>query len=109
MGVLTDYDAERRAQHDATPAPSTRRSEKVTERLEPVAAVHVTVVEGPQVSIHDRDDPQYWLDLAEDARRQASQMTHPPARREMLQVSVGYRLLARRAEELAARKPLTTC
>ena len=49
-------------------------------------------------------DAQYWLDRAEEARLQAEEMTHPPAKREMLQIAAGYRRLAQHAEERTARK-----
>ena len=49
-------------------------------------------------------DVRYWLARAEDARRQAEEMTHPPAKREMLQVAAGYQRLAKHAEERTAGK-----
>ncbi len=49
-------------------------------------------------------DVRYWLARAEDARRQAEEMTHPPARREMLQIAAGYHRLAKHAEERAIGK-----
>jgi hypothetical protein len=49
-------------------------------------------------------DVRYWLARAEDARRQAQEMTHPPAKREMLQVAAGYHRLAKRAEERTTGK-----
>jgi hypothetical protein len=49
-------------------------------------------------------DAQYWQDRAEEARLQAEEMTHPPARREMLQIAAGYRRLAEHAQERTARK-----
>ena len=33
---------------------------------------------------------RYWLARAEDARRQAEEMTHPPAKREMRQVTSAW-------------------
>jgi len=47
-------------------------------------------------------DAQYWLDRAEEARLQAEDMTHPPAKREMLQVAAGYGRLAQYAQERTA-------
>jgi len=44
-------------------------------------------------------DAQYWLKLAEEARLQAEEMTHPPTRREMLQIATGYKRVAERARE----------
>jgi hypothetical protein len=44
-------------------------------------------------------DADYWLDRAEEARLQAEEMTHPPARREMLLVAAGYRRLAQHARQ----------
>jgi hypothetical protein len=32
-------------------------------------------------------DAEYWLDAAEEARKQAEEMTHPPAKREMLLIA----------------------
>jgi hypothetical protein len=49
-------------------------------------------------------DAQYWLDRAEEARLHAEEMTHPPAKREMLQIAAGYQRLAQHAEEGTARK-----
>ena len=49
-------------------------------------------------------DAQYWQDRAEEARLQADEMTHPPAKREMLMISAGYQRLAQHAEERTARK-----
>jgi hypothetical protein len=49
-------------------------------------------------------DAQYWLDAAEEARNQAEEMTHPPAKREMLLIAVKYRRLAQHAQERTARK-----
>ncbi len=47
---------------------------------------------------------RYWLARAEDARRQAEEMTHAPAGREILQVAAGYHRLAKHAEERAIGK-----
>jgi hypothetical protein len=49
-------------------------------------------------------DVRYWLARAEDARRHAEEMTHPPARREMLQIAASYQRLAKHAEERATDK-----
>jgi hypothetical protein len=49
-------------------------------------------------------DADYWLDCAEEAQLQAEEMTHPPAKREMLLVAAKYRRLAQHAEERTARK-----
>jgi hypothetical protein len=49
-------------------------------------------------------DAQYWLDRAEEARLHAEEMTHPPAKREMLLIAAGYRRLAEHALERTARK-----
>ena len=49
-------------------------------------------------------DAQYWRDRAEEARLHAAEMTHPPARREMLLVAAGYRRMAQHAEERTAHK-----
>jgi hypothetical protein len=49
-------------------------------------------------------DAQYWLDRAEEARLQAEEMTHPPARREMLLIAAGYGRMAQHALERTARK-----
>jgi hypothetical protein len=43
------------------------------------------------------------LDRAEQTRLQAEEMTIQSARCQMLQIAAGYRLLAHRAEERAAR------
>jgi len=58
-------------------------------------------VEGAQVPTQEeeRPDPHYWLERAEVARRQADEMTHPPSKREMLQIATAYRHLAWRALE----------
>ena len=48
-------------------------------------------------------DAQYWLDRAEEARLHAEEMTHPPAKREMLLIAAGYQRLAQHAEERTAR------
>ena len=48
-------------------------------------------------------DASYWLDRAEEARRQAEEMTHPPAKREMLVIAAGYERLAQHAEERTRR------
>jgi hypothetical protein len=58
-------------------------------------------VEGAKVPTQDA---QYWLERAEDAKRVADQMTHPPTKREMLQIATGYRLLALRALELMRKR-----
>jgi hypothetical protein len=49
-------------------------------------------------------DAQYWLDRASSARNQAEEMTHPPAKREMLLIAAKYRRLAQHAQERTARK-----
>ena len=48
-------------------------------------------------------DAQHWLDCAEEARLQAEEMTHPPAKREMLMIAAGYQRLGQHAEERTAR------
>ena len=51
-------------------------------------------------------DPQYWLNLAEGARLQATEMTHPAAKREMMKIADAYRRLAQHAtEETVDKKP----
>jgi hypothetical protein len=52
-------------------------------------------------------DARYWLSRAEDARRQAKEMTHPPAKQEMLRIAAGYQRLAKHADERAAGKKIT--
>ena len=49
-------------------------------------------------------DAQYWLDRAEEARLQAGDLTHQPARREMLLIAAVYQRLAQHAQERTARK-----
>ena len=49
-------------------------------------------------------DARYWLDRAEEARLQAEDLTHPPAKREMLLIAAGYRRLAAHAQERTARR-----
>jgi hypothetical protein len=49
-------------------------------------------------------DAQYWRDRAEEALRNADELTHPPARREMLLIAAGYKRLAEFAEDRTARK-----
>jgi hypothetical protein len=44
-------------------------------------------------------DAQYWLDRAEEARRQAEHMNVVEAKREMLAIAAGYERLAQSAEE----------
>ena len=51
-------------------------------------------------------DAKHWLDRAEEARRQADELTHPPARREMLLIAAGYERLAQHAEERTRRPQL---
>jgi hypothetical protein len=53
-------------------------------------------------------DAQYWQERAEEARLQAEEMTHPPAKREMLLIAAGYQRLAQHAEERTARKKSRT-
>jgi hypothetical protein len=53
-------------------------------------------------------DAQYWLDRAEEAWVQAEEMTHPPAKREMLQIAAGYRRLAQHADERTTGKRART-
>ena len=55
-------------------------------------------------SVPSEIDAQHWLDCAEEARLQAEEMTHPPAKREMLLIAAGYQRLAQHAEERTARK-----
>ena len=51
-------------------------------------------------------DAQYWLNLAEGARLQATEMTHPAAKREMRKIADAYRRLAQHAtEETVDKKP----
>lgn len=47
-------------------------------------------------------DADYWLDRAEEARRQSEQMVDPTAKREMKQVEAAYRRLALYAQKLAS-------
>jgi len=49
-------------------------------------------------------DAQFWLDRAEEAQLQAEELTHPPARREMLMIAAGYRRLAQHAQVRTAGK-----
>ena len=51
-------------------------------------------------------DARHWLDCAEVARRLAEEMTHPPAKREMLLIAARYELLAQHAEERTRRLQL---
>jgi len=55
----------------------------------------------------DAYDAGYWLERAFEARRQAEEMTHPPAKREMLLIAAGYELLAQHAEERSRRPQVT--
>ena len=50
---------------------------------------------------HILDDPQHWLDRAEEMRRLAEEMGDPETRRMMISVAEGYDKLARRAQERA--------
>ena len=49
-------------------------------------------------------DQQYWLDLAEEARLQAKQMTNADTKREMLIIAAAYRRLADHAERTAGKR-----
>jgi hypothetical protein len=49
-------------------------------------------------------DADYWLDRAEEAQLQAEEMTHPPAKREMLLVAAKYRRLAQHARQRLSGK-----
>ncbi len=54
---------------------------------------------GPRI-----DDPEHWLERAEEARTIAEEMRDPQARLGMLAVAEGYeRLAARAAERLRER------
>ena len=49
---------------------------------------------------------EYWLKLAEEARRQAADMRHRVDKREMLNIAEAYRRLAQQAkDETVDRKP----
>jgi hypothetical protein len=52
-------------------------------------------------------DAQHWLDRAEEARREAEEMTHPPARREMLLIAAGYRRLAQQVRRADSAQKIT--
>jgi hypothetical protein len=47
------------------------------------------------------NDPQRWLDRADETRAQASETNDQESRRIMLRLANDYELLARRAERLA--------
>jgi hypothetical protein len=48
------------------------------------------------------DDSEYWRRLAEEARSEAEQITHPRAKQMMLNVAETYDGMARRAEKKPA-------
>jgi hypothetical protein len=54
---------------------------------------------------HILDDPQHWLDRAEEMRKLAEEMREPETRRMMLSIAEGYDKLAQRAQERASGKP----
>ena len=51
------------------------------------------------------NDPKHWRERAEEARAMADQMTDREARATMLGIADDYELLAKSAEERAARSP----
>ena len=53
--------------------------------------------------VHVLDDPQHWLDRAEEMRRLAEDMKEPETRRMMLSIAEGYDKLAKRAKERASK------
>jgi hypothetical protein len=51
-------------------------------------------------------DQKYWLERAEEAYAQATRLTHPEAKRLMLEIAAGYQRLAHLTEERTGhRKP----
>jgi hypothetical protein len=54
---------------------------------------------------HVLDDPQHWLERAEEMRRLAEEMRDAETRRMMLSIAEGYDKLAQRAKERAMGKP----
>lgn len=48
--------------------------------------------------------PEYWLNRAEEARRQAADMTHRAAKRQMLNIAEAYWRLAQQAKDEAVDK-----
>jgi len=48
-------------------------------------------------------DEKYWLERAREACAQADLMTHPEARRMMLEIAAGYQRLAQMTEERTGR------
>jgi len=55
------------------------------------------------INPHILDDPQHWLDRAEEMRRLAEDMREPETRRMMLSIAEGYDKLAKRAKERASQ------
>jgi hypothetical protein len=49
-------------------------------------------------------DEEYWLKRAREAYAQAGRMTHPEAKRMMLEIAAGYQRLAQSTEERTGRK-----
>ena len=47
------------------------------------------------------NDPQHWLNRAEEARVQAEQMTSAETKRQMLEIAAGYLKMAENAEARA--------
>jgi hypothetical protein len=47
---------------------------------------------------------KYWLDCAEDARRQAEQMVDAEAKREMMRIETAYRRLAGHVQRRSSSK-----
>jgi hypothetical protein len=62
-------------------------------------------VQAPPESV-DKAGPEYWLNRAEEARRQAADITDRTTRREMLNIAAGYRRVAQLTkDETAEREP----
>ena len=55
-------------------------------------------------SEHILDNPQHWLDRAEEIRAIAADMNDPDTKRLMLGIADGYDKLAERARERASKK-----
>jgi len=49
-------------------------------------------------------DEKYWLERAREACAQADLMTHPEAKRMMLEIAAGYQRLAQMTEERTGRR-----
>jgi len=52
----------------------------------------------------ERPNDEHWLDRAKEAFTQADRLTHPEAKRMMLEIAAGYQRLAQLTEERTGRK-----